>query len=84
MDRTEPLVVVVEDDVGAAELTTFEAAVELVVVDVVGDLRSCLFEGLPFGAPGAPFLELAEPRLDERLRFRVAVATAATATSTSS
>jgi hypothetical protein len=48
----------------------------VVGVDVVGDLRAGLFDGFPFGTPGAAFLELPEPRLDERLRFRIAVAAA--------
>jgi hypothetical protein len=45
--------------------------------DVVGDLLPRLFDGLPFGAPGAALLELAEPGLNERLGLRVAVAAAA-------
>jgi hypothetical protein len=46
----------------------------VVAVDVDGDVLSGVLDGLPFAAPGAAFLELAEPRLDERLRLGVAVA----------
>ena len=49
----------------------------VVVLDVVGDLLPCVVDGFPFGAPGAAFLELAEPGLDERLGLGVAVAAAA-------
>lgn len=44
--------------------------------DVVGDLRSGLVDGFPFGSPGAASFELAEPGLDEGLGFGVAVAAA--------
>ena len=52
-----------------------EAGVGTVVLglDVAGDVLSRVFDGFPLGAPGAAFLELAEPGLDESLRFRVAV-----------
>jgi len=49
----------------------------VVGVDVVGDLLSCLGDGLPLAAPGAAALELAEPGVDERLGLGVAVAAAA-------
>ena len=48
----------------------------VVGVDVGGDLEAGLVDGLPLGAPGATFLELPEPGLDERLGLRVAVAPA--------
>jgi hypothetical protein len=49
----------------------------VVVGDVGGDVLSGLVDGFPFGSPGDPFLELAEPGLDERLGFEVAVAATA-------
>ena len=49
----------------------------VVAVDVVGDLLSCLVEGLEVGAPDEPLLQFPEPAFDEGLRFGVAVAAAA-------
>jgi len=45
------------------------------VPDVGADLGAGVFDGLPFRAPGAAHLELAEPGLDERLGFGIARAT---------
>lgn len=44
--------------------------------DVVGDVAAGVVDRFPFGSPGAALLELAEPGLDERLRFGISVATA--------
>jgi hypothetical protein len=49
----------------------------VVAVDVGGDHLPCLLEGLELVQPDAAFLQLREPRFDERLRLRVAVAAAA-------
>ncbi len=49
----------------------------VVALDVGADRRPRLVEGLKLLAPDAALLELREPRLDERLAFRIAVAAAA-------
>jgi hypothetical protein len=54
----------------------------MVVVDVAGDLLSRLVQRLPLRPPGHAFLELPEPRLDERLRLGVPVAAATVGDST--
>jgi hypothetical protein len=49
----------------------------VVVVDVAGELAAGLVERVELGPPDEPFLELAEPALDERLALGIAVAAAA-------
>jgi hypothetical protein len=49
----------------------------VVALDEAADRGAGLVERLELGPPDQAFLELAEPRLDERLRLGVAVATAA-------
>jgi len=48
----------------------------VVEVDVAGDLLAGLVERLELFAPDEAFLELREPRLDERLALGIAVAAA--------
>ena len=46
----------------------------VVALDVASDARSRLFDRLVLRSPDLALLQLAEPRLDERLRLGVAVA----------
>lgn len=53
------------NDLGGGSVA--EPGVGSVVVVDVGDLGACVFDGLPFDAPGAALLELPEPGVDDCL-----------------